>query len=347
MNRFAVFKGDKSRVSFMTIQMRLLRVVCSGSSAATRGKVMTVPDYQSLMLPVLRLAQRNGEQRISQAVELLADEFELTGDERKVLLPSGKQTVIANRVHWAVTYMVQAGLLNRPRRGMFTITERGKQVLGCDPSRIDNKSLAEFAEFRQFRMRRQPTNGASTGLLGTEPVVEGSGTPEEVIDSAFDELNSDLKTALLERIIQTEPVFFEQLIIDLMLAMGYGGAGGGRHLGRSNDGGVDGIINEDPLGLDVVYLQAKRYAPGNAIGVDKIREFAGTLDEQGAVKGVFVTTSHFAPQARQYAQRSPKRLILIDGNELTDLLIRHDVGVRTFRRVELKRIDADYFDGDR
>jgi restriction system protein len=156
-------------------------------------------------------------------------------------------------------------------------------------------------------------------------------------------MNSALRQELLVRITIADPTFFEHLIIDLMIKMGYGGSGSGRHLGKTSDGGVDGIINEDPLGLDIVYLQAKRYAPGNAIGVDKVREFAGSLDERGAVKGVFVTTSHFAPQARQYAERSPKRLILIDGEELTRLLVRYGVGVRTFETVELKKIDFDYF----
>ena len=172
------------------------------------------------------------------------------------------------------------------------------------------------------------------------------GTPEERIEAAFEELNIDLKTELLARILQATPTFFEHLIIDLMLAMGYGGSGSGRHLGRSSDGGVDGIINEDPLGLDVVYLQAKRYAPGNGIGVEKIREFAGTLDERGAIKGVLVTTSHFAGPALTYAERSPKRLILIDGDRLTQLMVRYGVGVRTFRTFDLRRLDADYFSSD-
>jgi restriction system protein len=155
-----------------------------------------------------------------------------------------------------------------------------------------------------------------------------------------------LRDELLTRILNTDPTFFEKVIIDLMLAMGYGASGSGQHLGKTNDGGIDGIINEDPLGLDVVFLQAKRYAPGNNIGVEKIREFAGSLDEKGAVKGVFVTTSSFAQGARNYAERSPKRLILIDGEELTRLLIRYGVAVRTFRTVELKKIDLDYFNAE-
>jgi restriction system protein len=179
--------------------------------------------------------------------------------------------------------------------------------------------------------------------LSASNASEAVATPEEQIEIAAQEMNSALRDELLARIVTADPTFFEKVIIDLMLAMGYGASGSGQHLGKTNDGGIDGIINEDPLGLDVVFLQAKRYAPGNNIGVEKIREFAGSLDEKGAVKGVFVTTSSFAQGARNYAERSPKRLILIDGEELTRLLVRYGVAVRTFRTVELKKIDMDYF----
>lgn len=179
-------------------------------------------------------------------------------------------------------------------------------------------------------------------LSETEEKIETK-TPEEKIENSFHVINLALRKELLERIASFDPTFFEHLIIDMMIAMGYGGAGSGRHLGKTNDGGIDGIINEDPLGLDIVFLQAKRYASNNVIGVDKIREFAGSLDEKGAVKGVFVTTSHFAPQAKLYSERGPKRIILIDGEELTRLLVKYGVGVRTFRTIELKKIDSDYF----
>jgi restriction system protein len=218
-------------------------------------------------------------------------------------------------------------------------------VLRKHPDHIDNGVLSQFPEFQAFRKRSREGaagDGAIPALL-PPAAADDVGTPEERIEAAFREVETALRQELLVRIAVADPTFFEHLVIDLMIAMGYGGSGSGRHLGKTSDGGVDGVINGDALGLDIVYLQAKRYAPGNGIGVDKVREFAGALDERGAVKGVFVATSHFAPQARQYAERSPKRLILIDGEELTRLLVRYGVGVRTFRTIELKKIDFDYF----
>jgi restriction system protein len=305
---------------------------------------MPIPDYQSLMLPVLRLAAE-GERPIRECTAIVADQFGLSAEERDELIPSGRQPLLYNRVHWAVTYMVKAGLLERPRRGFIIATSRGHAILGESPERVDNQLLERFDEFQEFRRRSR--SGTSIVPDG-EPAVavsatDDAGTPEDRITAAAQELNTSLREELLDRIVSAEPTFFEHLIIDLMVAMNYGGPGSGRHLGRTSDGGIDGIIRADPLGLDLVFLQAKRYAAGNGIGVDKIREFAGSLDERGAVKGVFVTTSHFAPAARHYAERSPKRLILIDGEELTKLLVSYGVGVRTFQKVELKRIDLDYF----
>jgi restriction system protein len=304
---------------------------------------MGIPDYQTLMLPVLKLAAE-GELTNKVCVERIADRFALSPEERGQLLPSGKQTIIANRVHWAATYMTKAGLIERPRRGTLTATERGRAIITQNPQRIDNKFLTQFQGFQEFQGRSKE-KGKSQALdhLSASNASEAVATPEEQIEIAAQEMNSALRDELLARIVTADPTFFEKVIIDLMLAMGYGASGSGQHLGKTNDGGIDGIINEDPLGLDVVFLQAKRYAPGNNIGVEKIREFAGSLDEKGAVKGVFVTTSSFAQGARNYAERSPKRLILIDGEELTRLLVRYGVAVRTFRTVELKKIDMDYF----
>lgn len=300
---------------------------------------MAIPDFQTLMLPVLRLAAE-GEIRVAEAVERLSDEFNLTADERVELLPSGRQAKMANRVHWAVTYLVKAGLADRPRRGVFGITDEGRKVLASPPSRIDIAYLSQFKGFDEFRAR-----SSDDGAAQVEPTVSlATGTPEERVEAAFDDLNAALRTDLLDRIFGMHPSAFVKLIVDLMLGMGYGEGGSGEHLGRTSDGGIDGVINEDVLGLDIIFLQAKRYAAANCIGVEKVREFAGALDERGATKGVFVTTSYFAPQARQYAQRSPKRLILIDGDELTRLLIKYGVAVRVYRTLELKKIDSDYFD---
>jgi len=301
---------------------------------------MTVPDYQAFMRPVLSLAAQ-GERPIRECIKLAADEFRLSEEDREELLPSGRQTTLANRVHWAVTYMAHAGLVERPRRGVVATTSLGLEILERHPDKIDNGVLMCFPGFQEFRSRSKSTGNGSD--KATDDKINEAETPEERVEAAAGELTSALREELLSRIVSADPVFFEHLIIDLMLAMGYGGSGSGRHLGKTNDGGVDGVINEDPLGLDIVFLQAKRYAAGNVIGVDKIREFAGSLDEKGAIKGVFVTTSHFAPQAKAYAERSPKRLILIDGEELTRLLVRYGVGVRTFRTIDLRKLDEDYF----
>lgn len=300
---------------------------------------MPIPDFQTLMLPVLRLADA-GEIKVADAVGRIADEFALTDQEREELLPSGRQAKIANRVHWSVTYLVKSGLVERPRRGYFAITPKGKSVLSSPPERIDIAFLSQFDGFDEFRTKANEDHPAEV-----EPTQDlAAGTPEERVEAAFEDLNAALREELLERILVMHPTAFEKLIVDLMLGMGYGANGSGERLGRTSDGGIDGVINEDVLGLDIIHLRAKRYATGNSIGVEKIREFAGALDERGATKGVFVTTSHFAPAAIQYAQRSPKRLILIDGEELTRLLVKYGVAVRGYRILELKKVDTDYFD---
>jgi restriction system protein len=300
---------------------------------------MAIPDFQTLTLPVLRLAAES-EIKVAEAVDRLSDQFNLTEAERGELLPSGRQARMANRVHWAVTYLVKAGLADRPRRGFFGITTRGRKVLANPPPRIDIAFLSQFEGMEQFRA------GARQDEIKTvEPTMPlATGTPEERVEASIEELNEALRVELLDRILAMHPAAFEKLIVDLMLGMGYGARGSGERLGRTGDGGIDGIINEDVLGLDIIYLQAKRYAVGSGIGVERVREFAGALDERGATKGVFVTTSHFALPARQYAQRVPKRLILIDGDELTRLLIKYGVAVRIYRAIELKKVDTDYFD---
>ena len=308
---------------------------------------MTIPDYQALMRPILEILQ-DTEMQTKNIIENVAGRLDLSEEEIEVTIPSGRTSLLASRVHWAITYMVQAGLLERPRRAVVAITARGRDVLRKHPERIDNTVLYQFQEFRAFkersksprRQQKSEHDGAVAGIVENDV---DSATPEERMELAADEVNAALRQDLLSRIVEAPPIFFEHVIVDLMLAMGYGGTGTGKHLGKTADGGVDGVINEDPLGLDIVFLQAKRYAPGNVIGVSQIREFAGTLDERGAIKGVFVTTSSFANPARNYADRSPKRLILIDGDELSRLLIHYGVGVRNFRRFDLNKIDEDYF----
>ncbi len=295
---------------------------------------MAIPDYQTLMLPVLEFAAR-GETSVRDCIAALADRLGLSQEECSQLLPSRKQAVFANRVHWAKTYLVQAGLLESTRRAHFQLTPRGSEVLARRPDRVDNKLLMHFPEFREFWERSRSRRGNG----GLEPISEvlstddlaPSATPEERIEAAYTEITNELRAAILDRITKGTPQFFEKIVVDLLTKMGYGGsrANAGRRVGKTADGGIDGVINEDPLGLDSVYLQAKRYAPGNTVGVDKVREFAGSLVERGATKGVFVTTSQFAPAAKAYAGRIPQRLILIDGDELTRLMVGWGSGLTT------------------
>lgn len=316
---------------------------------------MAIPDYQTLMLPVLRLASHISEVRASDAVDRLASEFKLTETERSEPLPSGRgnQTLFSSRVHWAVTYLVHSELLVRPRRAHFQITSRGEEVLSRNLPRVDNKILAEFREFRDWieksgrRRERALTATKSTGAsVAVIRDIESDETPLERIDADYQALINKVRNDLLDRVLNSSPTFFEGLIVDLLVAMGYGGTheDAAQAVGRSGDEGIDGIIKEDPLGLDIVYLQAKRYQSGNIVGRPAVQAFAGSLDGFGASKGVLVSTSSFSRDAKEYAEKIIKRIILIDGDELTRLLVQHNIGVRTSAAYEIKRIDEDYFD---
>jgi restriction system protein len=289
---------------------------------------MSIPDYQSLMLPVLAAAS-DGEVRIGDVVNGVADDIGLTPEERAELLPSGKQTLFSNRVHWAKTYLGKAGLIEGTRRGYFKITPRGQQALEAKPARIDNNFLSQFDEFEKFR-RRSAQEAAEDLHPETPAFVNQTETPDEIMRRAHRQIDASLAQELLERIRGAPPDFFERLIVNLLLSMGFGGsvANAGRALGRSGDDGVDGVVDQDALGLDRVYIQAKRYALGNNIGSGAIRDFFGSLDRHKASKGLFVTTSTFSPSAIETAQYLSKRIVLIDGEQLTRLMIRHNVGCR-------------------
>ncbi len=305
---------------------------------------MTIPDYQSLMLPVLRLAAE-GETRVADLAERIANDLGLTEEERQELLPSGRQRRLHNRIQWAKFYMSKAGLIASPARGRFHATQKGKALLATSPERIDVALLMREPEFREFykneRSGPEEANPANAPITGMPTAV----TPEEQIDAAHASLMAALRDELLQRILANSPSFFEQLIVDLLVAMGYGGShkDAAAQLGRTGDGGVDGIVNEDRLGLDRIYVQAKRYAPGNAVSRPDVNGFVGSLVGLGATKGVFVTTSTFSQPARDYVKHLSQRVILIDGQELADLMIEHGVGVRSYRTVEFKRLDEDFF----
>ncbi|MDQ0316824.1 restriction endonuclease [Amorphus orientalis] len=305
---------------------------------------MTIPDYQTLMLPVLRLAAE-GETRVPDVAERIADDLGLTPEEREELLPSGRQRLLHNRVHWAKTYMGKAGLIASPARGRFVATEKGRALLATSPERIDVTLLMQEPAFREFY--KPESTAAEQDGAEAKPVDTASSrtTPEERIDAAYASLHAALRDELLQRILANGPSFFEHLIVDLLVAMGYGGShkDAAAQLGRSGDGGVDGIVNEDRLGLERIYVQAKRYAPGNPVGRPDVNAFVGSLVGLGASKGVFVTTSTFSQPASEYVRHLAQRVILIDGQELADLMIEHGVGVRSYRTVEFKRLDEDFF----
>ncbi len=308
---------------------------------------MPIPDYQSLMLPVLRLAAE-GEKRVADVEDRIADDLGLTAEEREELLPSGRQRVLHNRIHWAKFYMSKAGLIASPARGRFVATDAGRALLAQNPERVDVKLLLKRPEFREFY---KSSNSAGTDADSSQGEIESrdlgstSVTPEEQIEASYQAVVAALRADLLDRIGQNSPAFFEGLIVDLLVAMGYGGShkSAAAQLGRSGDGGVDGVVNEDRLGLDRVYVQAKRYAATNSIGRPDVQAFVGSLVGLGATKGVFVTTSTFSPQARDFVKHLSQRVILIDGRQLADLMIEHGVGVRVSRAIEFKRLDEDFF----
>jgi restriction system protein len=307
---------------------------------------MAIPNFQSFMLPTLRLAAR-GPIRTTEAIAHLSDEFSLSEAERNELLASGRQTRVANRIYWTFVHLTKADLLKREARGLYAISEEGHRALAENPSRIDlNFLLARSEKYRQFRAVGTPaTEGEGMPIVTPASNILDQDTPEERIDAAFTELNNALQSDLYERVLAMDDSDFERLIVALMLGLGYGAGGLGKRVGGSGDGAIDGIITEDVLGLDVIYLQAKKYAQDSAIGPDKIREFAGAMDAHGITKGVFVTTSRYTKSALEYAERSHKRLRLIDGKELTRLMVKHGIGVRDDKTWKLQKIDADFFEG--
>jgi restriction system protein len=297
------------------------------------------------MLPVLKLASDGKEHKFSQAVEELADEFNLTTEERSELLPSGSQAVFNNRVGWARSYLKQAGLLASPKRGYFTITQKGIELLAKKPSKVDASVLEQYPEFIEFKSRRKDKNEneSQEEFLSEQ---ESSLTPEDALASAYQKLRSALESEILSAVKEVSPSFFERLVVDLLVKMGYGGnrQDAGKALGKSGDGGIDGIINEDRLGLDVIYIQAKRWE--GAVGRPEIQKFAGALQGQRARKGVYITTSSFTKEAREYASLIESKIILIDGENLSRLMAEHGVGVSTVGQYEVKKLDSDYFDNE-
>jgi len=304
---------------------------------------MAIPDYQSMMLPLLEIAADGKVHRLRETVESLATYFGLSESERRELLPSGKQPTFDNRVGWARTYMAKAGLLDSPKRGLFQITEGGRAVLREKPETVNVQYLERFEEFVNFRQlrREKPSPEAQTPLApGSQ---ESQDTPEETLETAYQTLREELAAEILGTVKSCTPEFFERLVVDLLVRMGYGGSRreAGEAIGRSGDEGIDGIIKEDRLGLDIIYLQAKRWEA--VVGRPEVQKFAGALQGQRARKGILITTSSFSREAVDYAGNIDTKLILVNGARLAELMIDHGVGVVSEATYELKRIDSDYF----
>jgi len=295
---------------------------------------MTIPDFQQFMLPILRIVKDGEEHKMREVIEKAAEMFNLSHEERTQLLPSGKQYRYENRIGWARTYLKKAGLLSTPSRGLIKITERGKEVLKKNPSKIDTNFLEQFPEYLEFKNYTRETEPEQTSDL----------TPEEILDGSYQDLRNELAHDLLERVKSCSPEFFERLVIDLLVGMGYGGSrsDAGQRVGKSGDGGIDGIIKEDKLGLDVINVQAKRWQ--NTVGRPEIQAFVGSLAGNRAKKGVFITTSKFTDNAKDYVSFIQQNVVLIDGEQLTQLMIDHDIGVSEESRYIVKKIDLDYFE---
>lgn len=304
---------------------------------------MAIPDFQSLMLPLLQFCGDSKEHTNREAIDHLAGVFQLSEDERKDLLPSGRQAVFHNRVAWARAYMKMAKLLENTQRGVFRITKRGQNVLQNPPHKIDIRFLMQFPEFAEQRKAEQKKlrKKKVETIIPDEP--DSSITPEEQIEDAYEKLRVNLTSEILSQLKDSSPSFFEKVVVEVLVKMGYGGSrkDAGEAIGRSGDEGIDGIIKEDRLGLDIIYIQAKKW--GNTVSRPEIQKFAGALQGKRAKKGIFITTSEFSQGCEEYIAAIDSKIILIDGQRLAQLMIDFNVGVSTEAIYELKRVDSDYF----
>ena len=301
---------------------------------------MTIPDFQTIMLPLLQFSSDGEEHSIHEAVESLANHFSLSEEDKSKLLPSGQQPIFYNRVGWARTYLKKARLFDDPRRGYFRITERGKEVLQRNPDRIDMKYLREFPEYIEFRETTRDDTDTSQGDEDLDDL-----TPEEALEEAYQKIRSDLSDEVLKAVINSSPGFFEKLVVELLVKMGYGGSrrDAARAVGGGGDEGIDGIIDEDRLGLDTIYIQAKRWKESSTVGRPEIQKFVGALQGQRAKKGIFITTTKFSDEAKSYAANIDISVVLIDGKRLASLMIDNNVGVSEQTTYEIKSLDSDYF----
>ncbi len=301
---------------------------------------MPVPDYQSIMRPLLNEVSDGREYKFRDIIEVLAKRFQLSDEERSELLPSGHQAIFDNRVGWAKTYLKKAGLVDSPRRAFLKITDRGHKVLKAAPEEINIKFLKKYPEFVDFQAGKKNN---SEEIINEEE--ENEQTPEESLEASYIKIRKALAQELLNRIIELPPSFFEKLVVELLVKMGYGGSikDAGKAMGKSGDEGIDGTIKEDKLGLDIIYIQAKRWQAGNVVGRPEIQKFVGALAGQGAKKGIFITTSNFTKDAIEYVPRNETKIVLLDGEQVAQLMIDYNLGVTVQQTFELKKIDSDYF----
>ncbi len=294
------------------------------------------------MLPLLKFASDGKEHKTREAVEALATYFNLSQEDLTELLPSGTQPTFSNRVGWATTYLKKAGLLESSKKSYFNVTERGRKVLAQNPPSINVKFLNQFPEFIDFKLA---TNSNGSGSAQQLPITESTATPEEILENAYQGIRQELVEEILTKIKALTPAFFEKLVVQLLVKMGYGGSfrEAGKALGKSGDGGIDGIIKEDILGLDVIYIQAKRW-DNNPVGRPDIQSFVGALAGQGAKKGVFITTSRFSTDAIAYTPRNETKIVLIDGQQLAQYMIDYNLGVSVSKSYEVKKLDLDFFE---
>ncbi len=305
-----------------------------------------IPDFQTLMLPILEILGDNKEHDTQDLTQTICDQYNLTKDEREELLSSGRQKIITNRVAWARIYMSKAKLMESPKRSIFKITQEGLKVLDTKPKRIDIKYLKTIPAFKDWQttFAYQSKKESNEISQSTEEIETGK-TPEELLEYSYAKLKDELAIELLDKIKSCSPGFFERLVVDLLLKMGYGGSlkDAGKATRLTNDGGIDGIIKEDKLGLDSIYIQAKRWDT-QSVGRPDIQSFVGALDGQRATKGIFITTSRFAENANEYVKTITKKVILINGKELAELMIEYNVGLSIKNNYEVKKIDSDYFE---
>jgi len=307
---------------------------------------MAIPGYQEFMLPLLKLTGDGQEHTVAEMLDTVAKQMGVSEEEREIMLPSGTQTRLYNRITWATTYLSKSLLIEKVRRGRVKIASRGLEVLRKNPPRINNAFLCQFPEFQSFKTKRNAKAAANgEDAIANETTEDIDATPDERLDAAYKELRETLADDLLDKVRSGTDKFFEYLVVNLLVAMGYGGSDPdrGHVVGKSGDGGIDGVIQEDQLGLDMVYIQAKKWQ--NPVGPDEIRKFVGSLGEQKAHKGVFITSGGYTNGARQAAEKANAKVVLIDGEQLAQLMIDHGVGVADHKRYIIKKLDSDYFDG--